>query len=147
MWYLLLGQLNFPCTEHLLWILLQTCFVSRGLCNRRTISPSVFILQHCQPKRGRYMMQIMTWGLGNLISKNTTCKLWWVEIPLICRSVGFRARWSDLAEINCCVSVEHPSFTCWIRTAWLWADMWCSDPEAILWILRNTLEENQWSIF
>lgn len=123
MWYLLLGQLNFPFTEHLFWIIFQTCFVSRSLCNSRTISLSVFILQHCQPKRGRYTMQMMTWGLENLISKNTTCKLWWVEIPLICMSVGFRLRWSDLAKINHCVMVEHPSLTCRTRMARLWAGL------------------------
>lgn len=54
------GQQNTLFSEHLLCIILQTCFVLRDLCNTRTISLSVFILQHHQPKRGRYTMQMMT---------------------------------------------------------------------------------------
>lgn len=139
------GQQNLLCSEHLLCIILQTCFVSRDLCNSRTISPSVFIMQHHQPKRGRYTMQMMTWGLGNLICKNTTCKLQWVEMPVICMSAGFRARWSDLPGINHCISVEHHSLTFWIQTAWLWT---CNtDPKITMWIVRNTLEESQWTGF
>lgn len=126
--------------EHLLCIILQTCFVPRGLCSPGTISLSVVTLQLHQPRRGRYMMQMMTWGLGNLICKKTTCKLQWGKIPVIWMSAGFRARWSDPAGINHCISVEHPSLNFWIQTVWLW--MCNTEPKITLWIVTNTLEES-----
>lgn len=68
-------------------------------------------------------MQMMTGGLREFNKQKYHMQtLVGREIPLICMSVGFRARWSDLIGINYCLSMEHSSLTCWIWTAGSWAD-------------------------